>query len=355
MAAMNTSQPKSGGTSGLQKLLIGCSLGCGALFVVALLVVGGGAFWAFVPGKQVDTEGIAGEESVGVVRMEDLTADPGAKALIDHVMKEIDEINRRNQERALPENMRWLANLRRQPSARDVQMFIPRDATLTIEPTEDGTDVDFVAALNFRLMVRPIKAAILMASRSEAGGENDTYRGYEIAAMDQDSHLTFVGSTALVSSSETALKRAIDRIEDGAAPPAHLVSVAPEGQWDAAGSLTNEDGAVAALLAKAQPPAGAHDEDVRLGFGLDVVSSDEVDAEVVLHCSDRERALLWLESLTSYYEDLQADATEDGFVLDYETQATGERVETRLRLSGLEGAVTKFFAGLIEIGPSSGE
>lgn len=351
---MNQDSPTSGGLSGLQKLLIGCSVGCGAVFVVLLLAAGGGAFWAFVPGKQVKTEGIVGEESVAVVRMEDLTADPGAKALITHVMKEIDEINRRNQEQALPENMRWLASLRRQPSARDVQMFIPRDATLTLEPAEDRDDVDFVAALNFRLMVRPIKAAILFASRSEAGGENETYRGYEIAPMDNDSFLTFVGSTLLVSNSRESLERALDRIEDGTAEPANLVSVAPDGTWDATGSLANDDGVVAGLLSKAPPPAGARDEDVRLGFGFDVVSADEIDAKIDLHCSDPERALLWLQSLTNYYEEIRADAAEEGFELDYEAEAHGEVVETRLRLNGLEGAITEYFARIIDIGPSHG-
>ncbi len=343
---MNGNEPTPGGLSGIQKLLIGCSLGCGAVFVVLLLVVGGGAFWAYVPGKQVATEGIAGEESVGVVQMEDLAADPGAKALVNHVLKEIDEINRRNQERALPPKMRWLANLRQSPSMRDVQMFIPRDATLAIEPGEES-DVDVVAALNFRVMVRPLKAAILFASRADEEVP-ETYRGYELVSLDDDDYLTFVGSTLLVASSRASLERALDRIEDGTVDQAKLVSMAPDGEWDAAGSLTNEDGSVARVLADVDVPEGAEDEELRLGFGVDVVSADEIDAEIVLHCRDRERALLWLEALTAHFEKLKARAAEDGFELDYEAVAVGERVESSLRLSGVEAAVAEFFAHVIE-------
>jgi hypothetical protein len=344
---MTTDASKKSSLSGLQKLLLGCSLGCGAIFVVLLLVAGGGAFWAFAPGQQIATEGITSDESLGVVRLGDLAADAGAKALVDRVLRQVDDINRQNQARALPENLRWIANMRQSPSMRDVQLFIPKDATVIVEPGDDD-ELDIVFALNFRAMVRLFKTAILLANRSEETSE--TYRGYELVGADSGGTFTFAGSTLLAASSREALVRALDRIEDGTA--ATTTIAVPDGDWDAAGNLSDpktiadmwSDVGVVAPEDEGEPG----DEEMAVAFGLDVVSADEVEAKIVLDCRDRERAALWLDALESYYEGQKVRAAEQSLRFDSETVTTGTRVESHLRLSGLEDALEDFFANLVQ-------
>lgn len=333
----------------LEKLLLGCAMGCGALVLVGLAAGGFGAFWFFTPGKQVATDLIVGEESLGVFRTDELATDPGTQALLTKVGRAFGDLNRRHQQATLPEEMKWLSGLQRSPSARDFNRFIPREATLVLEPGRDDVP-DFVLAANFRTMVRPIKAMVSLAARGENGQDSSfDYRGHVVHRVPLDGGegaVTFVDSTLLFASARPALEKAIDRIEDRAESPGMgtLAPGLPEGDWDGVGFLHEASAAVGQLIRDygddpAFEPPGDGASQLDLLFGLDVVSADEVVAEVVLECPDEELAAAWLAAFGPGLEGAKRRAADFDTRLEAETEKRGSSVVARLRLTGVEGLI----------------
>lgn len=326
---------------GLEKLLIGCAVGCGVLVVAAIVAGGLGMFWVFSPGEQIATDRIVGEGVTGVVKMHELADDPGVEALVTKALREFNEINRRQQEEALPEDLRWLARLQRQPSARDLRQFIPKEATLVFEPAPVGEDAPFVVALNPRTMVRPFKALFALASRADENEEIRTeHRGHTIYRFDEDDGgaLAFVEGTVLFSNSRAALARAIDRVEDGLAgsvdPGERLGRDIPEGTWDAVGVLGNDAGLVADLLGDREAVEASVEDEVR--FGLDVVSADEIRLAAFVKGSPKTRALL-----DARLGEWREQAADKGLELDARVADRGGELEVELRLTGIETAIER--------------
>ena len=350
-------QTQRKGLSGLDKILIGCGIGCAALILVAVLGVAFGTMWFFTPGQQVTTDVIAGEDSLGVVRLYELAEDPGTQALISGVLERIDAAGREHQREQLPPSLRWISDMQAQQSnAASLNMLIPKEMTIVYEESEDGSDVDFVAAANPRTMVRFFKTMIGWISRSEDGKARADYAGHEAYVMDPNAHLAFVESTVLFASSRHALERAIDRIETGTeagAPPSfELAATIPDGDWDVEGVADNQTGLIESLLLDVAPddetaeaPSVLAGGDLRLGFGFDVVSAGEVVGRTVLECDDRQATERWRQILEERFQDLREEAAERGLEMEAITRADGRRVITELRLLGLEQALAEAFIG----------
>lgn len=358
---MDTGQPRTRGA--LDKLLIGCGVGCGVLILAAVVAGGIGAFWFFSPGEQVATERIVGEESLGVVRMNELATDPGTQELLTKVGQALTDLNRRQQEAVLPDEMKWLTRFQRPTSAREFNRFIPKEATLVFEPAADADGApELVFAANFRTMVRPIKAMIALMARGEsAEGFRTEYRGNDVYLIPLDkgetAPVTFVGSTFLVASSRTSLERAVDRIVDGTAVGLEpLMRGAPEGTWDAVGTVPGVGEAAADLIRDLAPSAASGPPDgsaLDLRFGVDVVSSDEISGEAVFDAGGAERARAWGEALAGGFEGLKARASEHGLKLDVRTEVRDGSVLAHLRLSGLEEAASTLIQ--IDVGDFSND
>ncbi len=343
---------------GGEKVLIGCAVGCGVLVVIGILAAAGGAYWFFSPGEQVATDAIASDDSLAVVRMDELADDPGAQALLTKILVDFDEANRKQQQEDLPESMRWISNLPRQsPSSRDLNMYIPKEVTVTLERSEVGDSPNFVVAANLRTMVRPIKAFLALAGR----GENDPHfhsqhRGHDVYRMEHNAVVGFVENTLLFSDADSAMEQAIDRIVDGggaAAPvqPRRVKLATPEGDWDASGFLTNEDGLLAGLLRDLEPemaPDAA--EPLEFSFGIDLVSADEATGRTVLECADTQQALEWLMELDQRSEHLIEEAARHGLELDVDSRIQGRQVLSELRLTGIEAAIDEAIVELFNTG-----
>lgn len=343
---METKEPKT--RSALEKLLIGCALGCGVLIVVGLMVGSFGAYWFFSPGEQVATGQIVGEDSVALVRLNELATDPGTQALLTTFLRALDKVNRRQQEQILPESMRWLTRFQRSSKASDFNRFIPREATLVVEMPEGATDPAVVVAVNFRTMVRPVKAMFALIGRSEGREDfHSRYRDYDVyrLSQDDDAFVSFVGSTLLFASAEPTLRTAIDRIE-GVIPSGaeRLTRDVPEGTWDAAGVVANEQGAAVDVIRKLlddedlEPPGG-DEADLDLRFGLDIVTADEIAAQIYLDCEDEAQAKAWLEILEGHFEALKEHASDMGLTLEVEAAVRERRIVAELRLTGIEAAI----------------
>ncbi len=353
--ALDKPQTRRRGLSGFDKLLIGCGIGCAGLILVVVLGIAFGSMWVMTPGAQVATDVIADDSSLGVIRLHELAEDPGTQELLSRVLERINEAGREQQREQLPPSLRWISDLQAQQSnAAGLNMLIPKEMTIAYEQAEDGSGIDFVAGANPRTMVRMFKTMFSLMSRGDDSQHmRRDYRGHAAYRFEDQAHLAFVRSTVLFANSRRALERAIDRIEagesgdgDGAGDSAggFDYSAIPGGDWDVEGALGNETGLVGGLLEPAQSGDEQSDgggesiagEDLRLGFGFDVVSADEVTGRTVLECDDRRAAQHWRAVLEQRYAALRDDAARRGLELEIETLSEGERVVTDIRLLGLD-------------------
>ena len=215
---------------------------------------------------------------------------------------------------------------------------------------------DYVVAFNPRTMVRMFKTILSLISRGDESEElSSDYRGHSVYRFEEEANLAFVDSTVLFSNSRAALERAIDRVAgdriDGASNDETAGNTSfdfarsiPEGDWDIEGAVGNEAGLIAGFLEdfirlEPEPEDGESEGvvasgDLHLGFGLDVVSADEITGRAVLECGDRRVAEQWLAELEKRYEAMTREAADNG--LELEAQVWGERVVTELRLQGVE-------------------
>ncbi len=373
-------QMKRQGLGGFDKVLIGCGIGCAGLILVAVLGVAFGSMWVMTPGAQVATDVIADDTSLGVIRLHELADDPGTQELLTRVLERINEAGSEQQREQLPPSLRWISDLQaQQANTSGFNMLIPKEMTIAYEEAEDGSGIDFVAAANPRTMVRVFKTMLSLINR---GNENrnvrSDYRGHAAYRFEDEAHLAFVRSTVLFASSRRALERAIDRFEaggDGAgdgnagdgdasggnAGDGDYSAAIPDGDWDIEGAVGNETGLVDSLLVKLAesdnrdsgggPTDGRHDggeqpvasEALRLGFGLDVVSADQVSGRTVLECGNRRAAEHWRTVLEQRYQALRDDAARRGLDLELEARTEGDRLVAELRLLGIEDLLADAF------------
>ncbi len=350
------------GLGTFDKVLIGCGIGCGVLFLTVLFGGTFGTLWLFSTPEQAATDAIVGADSLAVVRLHELADDPGTQALLDKLLERLDEVNRQQQEENLPPSMRWLSDLQSQQrsTAKDMNPIIPREMTIVFERDPGDEDTPrFVVAANPRMMVRLFKTTLGLVGRLGDGEQiSSEYRGHEVYHFGGDEGaLAFVRGTVLFSDSRAVLETAIDRLETPAAGP-HLLGdgVVPEGDWDLEGSLGSEPGFVEGFLdgwlalADGEPtPEEAVDgepEALRLGFGFDVATVDEVVGQAVLVCPDAASASRWATRWSEGLEESVETLAGDGLELGYEVATEGERVVVDLEIVGLAAAIdTMDFGG----------
>ena len=342
------------GLGGADKILIGCGLGCAAVCLFVVLLAALGTMWVFAPGEQVATDAIADEASLGVVRLHALADDPGTQELITHLLERIDSASRRQRREQLPESLRWISDLQgKQVNPAGLNLLFPKEMTIAFEEAEDGETFHYVVAVNPRAMVRIFKTMFDLISRTDDNQHlRSDYRGHPAYRLEGDSHLAFVRSTVLFSDSRPALERAVDRLAaEPARSPAGAFDLAgsiPQGDWDAEGGIDNQTGLVGLWLegfVKADgdrelelPPAP-----LRLGFGIDVVSADEIAGRSVLECGDRRLAERWLAVLEERYAAMTEESAASGLELEIDARTDGGRVVTQLRLRGVEQMVADAF------------
>ena len=295
------------------KAAIGCAVGCGALAVVAVLAAAAGAWWFVRPGEQRRTAAVASASANGAFHVGDLGADEGMVALLDRLILE----TQRQQQGDLPP---WLASMQRASAAGSspstgFRLLLPREATVSLEPSADGGTEAVVVAFNPRGMTRLLALALK--------GEG-------------------VDGTFVFASEEAALRDAVDRLEAGVAAttagaPADLGR--PVRPWDVTGAVSNADGGVDRLLWDAgEAPPGMR----RASFGVDLATGDQVAGRVVADCDSPAAAEGVLRALHAKL----AEEARDLAARDLELRAAFRTEEARAILDwevhGLDAAVTRW-------------
>lgn len=350
-------KPKSTGA----KIFIGCLI---VLFVLGLIFVGlmvAGGLWFFSPGKQVEPARLVAPEAETVIRFDGLSGDTGFKALASRFVMAAQAAEERNQENQLPENLRWLEGFRQMQNAQGaanignaLDMYLPKQAVLAFEPGEDGASAEPLFIANFQRFVRPVRFFVEKIVADSPDSTTETYRGRKILDLDRGPAMVFEGGTFLLAGEAATLKRALDRLDQPAAPHVLLSQLDETGgtvgrEWDVAGVSSSPQTSLAALSmvgfeAFGEDGANPFAELRNLRWAVDAVSGDEVGAELSFDYGSPEAAVAALAGLESRWAGVAARAAERGLALAAATSQEGPRLTTRLELTGLANAITAWMS-----------
>lgn len=282
------------------RFVVGCAIAGGLLILAGLAVFALATYWLLGSGKQAPTAAVVGPGSIGVVRIADLASDPGARALIGEFM-----VRAQSAPGAGTQLPQWLRNLQASQAQQGVSQWLPREATLSVEPHADD-DGGFTAAFNPRGYVRPIRLALMHAFSSDPKNVVSRHGRYEIVGLQKSGALSFMDGTIVLAPDVPRMRATLDRLEAAAKAgraPAPDPSRTLAGTWDVSGWLDRELAAnvLAAGVAKRgnslavaldleqegpEPPAGLRD----LRFGIDFRSKSEADVALDLAFDDAEHA-----------------------------------------------------------------
>jgi hypothetical protein len=330
--------PAKPATSGCGKWAIGCAIGCGALMVVLVIAGGVGSWWMVRPGKQHATAAVLSPQASGAFAVGDLGGDAGVTALLDNFVLE----TQRQQQRDAPQWVRQMQQMSAasggSPSA-SLRMFLPRQATISLEPSAEGSeDPAVVAALNPRGFTKVLH--FMMARGDNLVGE---HRGHDVLQLSPTAWASLVGGTLLVASEEKALYRGIDRFLDGraAAPPPPVDLGLPSRPWDLTGALDEGyEGAEELLWGDEPAPLGVK----RSVLGVDVATSDRTNGRVALECESAEAAAAALVVLDRRVAERAQRLAQRGMELRAASRVEGNRAVVDWELTGVDAAVAAWLA-----------
>jgi hypothetical protein len=330
------------------RLFVGCAIAGGLLVLAGLLVFTFGMYWLLGSGRQAPTAAVAGPRSVGVVRVADLAADPGARALLGELMARA-----QNPPPGAPQLPKFLRDMQAAQARQGVGQWLPREATLSFEPQQDEA-FGFSAAVNLRGMVQPLKFG-MMRALSRGGGNTVSRHGrHELVAFEKSGALCFMDGTVVFAADVPRLTQALDRLEpaiEKGAPALHPARTLP-GRWDVSGWFAQPlaDTALRGLLAEPGQAIGtilrlSEDEPdsppgVReLRFGVDFRSTS--DAQVVLDLAIADAAEVE-PALTAVLRGRLA--LEPGLEATVTPTVAGDRVRYEIELHDLDEVIGRRLA-----------
>lgn len=363
-------------------------------------------WWTFKPGTQYPTDVIWQEDAQVYLRMDDILADEGAKAVITKAWVTMMEEDARRKREAMPENLEWLVDLdksqRQQPNG--LGMILPSQLSLILvpagEPNLDGeSETDVVLAMNFRTMVRPFKAFISWAARQEEGKPKPIeHKGFEILDMDHGNYMSFADSTVIFASSLPTLKKTLDRV--ATAQPTLPAIDLPEGRWDLIGHSINSHGETEKLLdrvaefnravpvdteseefpledieategegddseaipTEAAASAELESEDpntapatqvgslgpAEFAWGIDFESADRAVGKFRLEVGDPAQIDAWRQRVLATLAALDENLSDDIIQIETSVSGQGNQLAGEVRIRGLERSIEEFFQNFLE-------
>jgi len=329
-------EPVKPGMSGGTKAVLGCAIGCGAIVVLAVVSGGIGAWWMMRPGDQHETVAVVSDGAHGSFRVGDLGADAGVTALLDRFVLE----TQRQQQAGMPPWFRQLQQMGQaggSPSS-GFRMMLPKQATISLEPSSSGDDTAVVAAINPRGMTGFFKLLL-----SRADNEAGSHRGHDVMRLGHGAWASLVGGTWLFASEEEALRRGIDRFLAGGAVSAPVAPDlgAPSRPWDVIGTVDQSDDQLArAIWGEAPAPEGVR----RALIGVDVATSDSTQGRIVVDCDSPESAAAAAVALDQRASERARELGAKGLALRAKTRVDGARAVIDWDVSGVDAAIAVWVA-----------
>lgn len=324
------------------RVLVGCAL-VGGLFILA--GIGScifGMYWLTSAGRQVATGAVAGPKSQGVIRVGDLAADPGARALLSAFFLRMQQAGASHQPIQLPA---WIRNMQAQQARQSVSQWLPREATVSLEPDHlGGTHV--VVAANLRGFVRPIRLAVTQSMKGDPKARITRHGDHEILNLGGGGAICFMGGTLVVGNQAAALPAVLDRLSTSGAPPRRSGERALPGDWDVNGWLEG-DPAAKLLTYLLEPPDDASWDgeiappvegvrDVR--FGIDLESADAARLTVEIAFASADAAAAAEPRLAEGMARLRTKTESSGLTATVTASLEGERLRYQLALTGIDTA-----------------
>jgi len=341
-------KPRSGG----RRVATAIGIGCGGVFLLALLLVGGCTYWALTPGHQESTFHIVGPESPGFAHLKGLAESSAARSILSKYAAEMQRISRSVEPSELPEEMQWLEAFRDQQGdpSQLLDMAAPDEATVSIEHDPVSGGSVFIGAVNFPYFTRPADLLLSQFSQSE-GFRQLEYRDHVVYGVEVGLPvmLSFRGGTLVVGSTREDLFTGLDRLDEAAGREAlerRGTFLSADETGDLYGVLPGRD--VAELLFGDVLPDPDALEEVR--FGLQIDSPDAIQGRLRLSCADplaasqvsrlvRQLAAIWARELEAR-----------GLQLDPEIRLDSSQVLVDLSISGIQAAI-ELYADRVIAGP----
>jgi len=328
-------------------VVIGCAVLGGLLIVGGAVAFILGMYWLTSPGRQYATSALASPQSHGVIRVNDLAADPGARALLTAFVKRVQEAGQGPGQPQLPA---WIRNLQAHQARQGVSQWLPREATVSLEPDDEGVP-RIVLAANLRGFVRPIRLALTQATKSDRKARITRHGDHEILNVSGDVAVCFLDGTLVVSYHPKAMAPALDRLAAGSLPSPADARTLP-GPWDATGWLGPDAGA--GLLIHLLEPGAEEDEESsqpqvdpvletlrEVRFGIDVESAEDgrVVAEMAFaNATDAADTQPWLADRVARLRERMEASGLSSTVTD---SLDGDRIRYEVRLNGLATALDR--------------
>lgn len=329
------------------RVLVGCALVGGLLILAGIGSCIFGMYWLTTPGRQVATGAVASDESQGVIRVGDLAADPGARALMTAWFQRMQEAGSAHQPVQLPA---WIRNLQAQQARQGISQWLPREATISLEP--DAERVTRVAlAVNLRGFVQPIRLAFTQASKGDPKTRVRSHGDHEIVGLAGGGAICFLGGTLVVAHHPDAMPAILDRLQ-AAGPPKHPAAESSlPGIWDVNGRL--EGDTAAGLLALLLQPSDEDDESSEaealpidglrdLRFGIDIESADDARISMELAFASAEAAAAAQPRLAEGVARLRSRADAKGLTAAVTDSLDGDRMRYQIAVGGLAAAFGRF-------------
>ncbi|MEM9292844.1 MAG: hypothetical protein AAGD01_14275 [Acidobacteriota bacterium] len=365
--------------------LLACGIGCAVVLVASVVVALVGLRW-MVGGDQVATSEIVGQGSVGAFQMDRPMEDEGSRELLLFLMSELQRVDGEQSTEDMPEFIRRMEEMNRanqtQGNAQSLGMIVPKEMTFTLEPiAPDAADLDgeedqraLVGAVNLAAFSRTLRWFI------EGKGDNvASYRGHQIAAVDDELFYTFHGDTLLGSDHRGALEQVVDRLEDrpsdrgdeessgrwrAESPMASPLVPEERGGYDFYGAVRNYDGAQsdwltgfelmllemlgAGMMDWVRLPEANSDEVQEIFLGIDVLSADQVRMDLAFACSDEQAAQRWRTRLIKLLRTEPRVDEELDLAAEIETSAQGAVTRGSLDLRGLRPVLSHLLDEMVQ-------
>jgi hypothetical protein len=347
-------QPRAASGGRFWGIVAGCAIVFGVFLLVGLACGLYGVYWFFSPGRQMPTSLAVGPASVGVVRLERGDTDAGIQALAEEAMDAVQRAQIASGEGTVPPFLQRIREWQLSQRGGSLGMWVPREATLSLEPAAEGGEVRAVAAINFHGMVRPIGTFVQHLLKSEKTTRVVRHGDQEVLVASDQAALCLADGTLLFGSKPEALLAVLDRWRP-AAPEGPSLPLAVRdlaGRFDVYGSLQRPEEARAFLDFFSPARHASSDEDrpwidalERARFGLDVRSADEVEAMAELVYESPAAAAKAREGLVALVSGFQQGAGSNGLTLKGGPgPAEGAQVKVELELSGLREGLRRWSA-----------
>jgi hypothetical protein len=325
------------------RVLVGCAILGGLVILAGMAAFIFGLYWLTSAGRHYPTAAVASPRTHGVIRVGDLAADPGARALLAGLFRRVQEAGQRDGQPQLPA---WIRNMQAQQARQGISQWLPREATISLEP--DAEDVPrIVLAANLRGFVQPMRLAITQTMKGDRKSTITRHGKHEVLSFGSDVSLCFMDGTLVVSYHTAAMAAALDRLAAASPSPRPADERGLPGHWDVSGWLdeTTGTGALVGVLSPQDDALSGADAPLRalrgVRFGLDVESEDDARVLAEIAFTDAEAAAAarpWLaEGVTRWRERMEPTGLSATAVDSVE----GARVRYELQLRGLEDAFAR--------------